>query len=68
VPRYDGKPEGKISNTERRCIVCYQPKGGYCTTPQVSISDKLLAKGGFETGQAVTVMVEASCLILTAGD
>ena len=64
---YDGWPEGKISKTERRCIVGYRPKGGDRSTPQVSIAGKWLAEAGFETGQAVTVRVEVGCLILTTG-
>lgn len=64
---HDGKAEQKSSKTERRCIVGYRPKGGDRSTPQVSIAGKWLAEAGFETGQAVTVRVEAGCLTLTVG-
>jgi len=47
--------------------VGYQPKSGDRSTPQVSIAGKWLREVGFETGQPVTVRVEAGCLILTAG-
>ncbi|QGY31190.1 SymE family type I addiction module toxin [Pantoea cypripedii] len=35
--------------------------------PQLSIAGRWLAEAGFETGQAVTLRVEAGCLTLTAG-
>ncbi|MDE1186001.1 MAG: SymE family type I addiction module toxin [Pantoea sp.] len=33
----------------------------------MSIAEKWLVEAGFETGQPVTVRVEAGCLTLTAG-
>ncbi|WP_415860451.1 SymE family type I addiction module toxin [Pantoea cypripedii] len=63
----DSFPGWKIFKTKRRGIVGYRPKGGDRSTPQVSIAGKWRAETGFETGQAVTVRVEAGCLILMAG-